>query len=73
MLIAKQVSLKTNNLGIHMKFEMYKDSSNQYRWRLKASNGEIIASGEAYRNRQDCINAVNLVMDTNRNTTFVEI
>lgn len=56
-----------------MKFEMYKDPSGQYRWRLKASNGEIIAHGEAYRNRQDCIHAVNLVMDTNRNTPFVEV
>lgn len=56
-----------------MKFELYKDSSNQYRWRLKGANGEIVASGEAYRNRQDCIDAVHLVMDTNRQTKFVEI
>ena len=56
-----------------MKFEMYKDPSGQYRWRLKAANGEIIASGEAYRNRDDCVNAVNLVMDTNRQTKFVEV
>jgi uncharacterized protein len=55
-----------------MKFEMYRDPTGQYRWRLRASNGEIIASGESYRNRQDCINAVNLVMDTGRKTTFVE-
>ncbi len=56
-----------------MKFEMYKDPSGQYRWRLKAGNGEIIASGEAYRHRDDCIRAVYLVMDTNRNTAFVEL
>lgn len=56
-----------------MKFEMFKDSSGQHRWRLKAANGEIIASGEAYRNRQDCINAVYMVMDTNRQTKFVEV
>ncbi len=56
-----------------MKFEMYKDPSGQYRWRLKARNGEIIASGEAYRNREDCIAAVSLVMDTNRKTEFIEL
>jgi uncharacterized protein YegP (UPF0339 family) len=29
------------------KFEVYK-SGNDYRFRLKAGNGEIVASGEAY-------------------------
>jgi len=32
------------------KFEIYK-SGTQYRWRLKAANGEIVASGEAYKTR----------------------
>lgn len=32
-------------------FEIYV-SAGQYRWRLKAPNGEIIAQGEAYRTRQ---------------------
>lgn len=30
------------------KFEVYEDKSGKYRWRLKAGNGEIVASGEAY-------------------------
>ena len=30
------------------KFELYKDKSGKFRFRLKASNGEIIAAGEAY-------------------------
>jgi uncharacterized protein YegP (UPF0339 family) len=30
------------------KFEIFTDKSKQYRFRLKASNGEIIATGEAY-------------------------
>ena len=55
-----------------MKFEMYK-SGNEWRWRLKAANGEIIAHGESYKNRDDCVRAVNLVMDTNRQTSFVEL
>lgn len=56
-----------------MKFELYKDSQGYWRWRLKAGNGEKIASGEGYVNKQDCISAVNLVMDTNRSTPFVEV
>ncbi|SEP52121.1 YegP family protein [Amycolatopsis saalfeldensis] len=30
------------------KFELYKDKSGQFRFRLKAGNGEIIATGESY-------------------------
>lgn len=54
-----------------MKYEMYKDNRGEWRWRLKAGNGEIIASGEGYHNKQDCQYAVTLVMDTNRQTPFV--
>lgn len=53
-----------------MKFEMWKDASGQYRWRLKAANGEIIASGEAYKNQSDCEHAVGLVMSTTTQTPF---
>lgn len=56
-----------------MKFELYKDGQGFWRWRLKAANGEIIASGEGYRNRADAVTVVNLVMDTNRQTAFVEV
>lgn len=27
------------------KFELYKDAKGEYRWRLKASNGQTIATG----------------------------
>lgn len=33
------------------KFEIYQDDSGEWRWRLKASNGEVIASGEGYKTR----------------------
>jgi uncharacterized protein len=45
-----------------MKYEVYPDSSGQWRWRLKAGNGQIIAvSGEGYLNLQDCKHAIELV------------
>jgi len=55
-----------------MQFEIY-PSGGQWRWRLRAGNGEIIASGESYINKIDCQNAVGLVMDTNRQTPFVAV
>lgn len=33
------------------KFEVYQDKAGSYRWRLKASNGEVVAQGEAYSSR----------------------
>ena len=30
------------------KFEIYKDARGEFRFRLKAANGEVVASGESY-------------------------
>ena len=30
------------------KFEIYRDRAGEYRWRLKAGNGEIVAVSEGY-------------------------
>jgi uncharacterized protein len=40
-------------------FEVYKDAKGQYRWRLKAANGNIIAGpGEGYKEKSDCLDAI---------------
>lgn len=45
-----------------MKYNVYRDYLNQWRWRLRAANGKIIAdSGEGYVNYGDCIHAIGLV------------
>ena len=36
------------------KFEVYKDAAEKFRFRLKAPNGEVIASGEAYESKDGC-------------------
>ena len=36
------------------KFEIYKDAAEKFRFRLKAPNGEVIASGEAYESKDSC-------------------
>ena len=40
------------------KFEMYADAKGKCRWRLKAANGEIIATGEAYESESSCKNGI---------------
>ena len=40
------------------KFEIYKDKAGEFRFRLKASNGEIIATGESYAAKQGVKNGI---------------
>lgn len=35
------------------KFEVFLDSSGEYRWRLRAANGQIVAQSEAYTTQED--------------------
>lgn len=44
-----------------MKYQIYKDPQRNWRWRLLAANNEIIASGESYANKADCLSAISLV------------
>jgi uncharacterized protein YegP (UPF0339 family) len=44
------------------KFELYKDSSGGYRWRLKSGNGQVIAtSGESYTTKDSAKNGIDAV------------
>lgn len=38
------------------KFEVYTDKAGEFRFRLKAKNGEIIADGEGYKTKSSCLN-----------------
>jgi len=40
------------------KFEIYKDKKGEFRFRLKASNGEIILVSESYKSRSSCTNGI---------------
>lgn len=40
-------------------FDLYKDSAGQFRWRLKSSNGQIIATGgEGYTTKAGAENGI---------------
>lgn len=43
------------------KFEMYLDKAGEYRFRLKAKNGQIIATSEGYKAKKSCLNGIESV------------
>lgn len=48
-----------------MKFVMYRDAKKEYRWKMVAANGNIVAdSGEGYKNKKDCLSTVESIKRT---------
>ena len=45
----------------HPKFEVYADKAGEFRFRLKATNGEVIAVSEGYKAKGSCLNGVESV------------
>ena len=45
----------------HPKFEVYQDKAGEYRFRLKAKNGEVIATSEGYTAKDSCLNGIESV------------
>lgn len=43
------------------KFEVYADKAGEFRFRLKARNGEIIAISEGYKAKASCVNGIESV------------
>ena len=43
------------------KFEIYTDKAGEFRFRLKATNGQIIATSEGYKKIASCLNGVESV------------
>jgi uncharacterized protein YegP (UPF0339 family) len=52
------------------KFEVYVDKAGEFRFRLKARNGEIIATGEGYKAKASCLNGIDSIR---RNAPDAEI
>ncbi len=45
----------------HPKFEVYTDKAGEFRFRLKATNGQIIAVSEGYKAMASCMNGIESV------------
>lgn len=56
----------------HPKFEVYKDKAGEYRFRLKATNGEIIATGEGYKAKSGCMNGIESIRKNAPDAEIVE-
>ena len=55
-------------------YSFYQDNQRQWRWRLVASNGQIIAaSSEAYHNQADCVHAAERAVSTNQFTPIEDV
>ena len=54
------------------KFEIYKDKKGEFRFRLKASNGEIIATGEGYTSKAGCKNGIDSIIKNAPEAEIVE-
>lgn len=56
----------------HPKFEMYEDKGGEFRFRLKARNGEIIATSEGYKTKASCENGIESVRKNAPEAEIVE-
>lgn len=54
------------------KFEVYTDKAGEYRFRLKARNGEIIAVSEGYKAKASCLNGIESVRKNAPDAEVVE-
>ena len=55
------------------KFEVYKDKKGEYRFRLKAGNGEIIATGESYPQKANCLKCIESIKKNAPDAKIVEL
>ena len=56
----------------HPKFEVYTDKAGEFRFRLKATNGQIIAVSEGYKAIAGCMNGIESVKKNAENAKIVE-
>ena len=54
------------------KFEVYVDKRGEFRFRLKAKNGEIIAVGESYKDKASCLNGIESIKKNAPDSEVVE-
>ena len=55
------------------KFEVYTDKAGEFRFRLKATNGQIIATGEGYKSKAGCMNGIESVKKNAVDADIVDV
>ena len=56
----------------HPKFEIYADKAGEFRFRLKATNGQIIAVSEGYTAKANCLNGIESVQKNAVDAEIIE-
>jgi len=55
------------------KFEIYQDRAGKFRFRLKASNGQVVATGEAYESKSNAKKGAESVQKAAAGASIVEV
>ncbi|MBN1272513.1 MAG: YegP family protein [Candidatus Aminicenantes bacterium] len=55
------------------KFEIYKDKKGEFRFRLIAANGQVIANSEGYKTKAACLKGIESVKQNAPKTDIVEV
>ncbi|MGV9263081.1 YegP family protein [Kitasatospora sp. NPDC003701] len=55
------------------KFEVYEDAGGKYRFRLKAGNGEIVATGQGYASKEAAHKGVDAVRRAAADASVVDV
>ena len=55
----------------HPKFEVYADKAGEFRFRLKATNGQVIAVSEGYKAMKSCMNGIESVKKNAQDAAIV--
>ena len=58
---AKLADLTEGMTATNPKFELFQDRAGEFRFRLKARNGEVIATSEGYSTKVSCLNGIDSV------------
>ncbi|MGA1975709.1 MAG: DUF1508 domain-containing protein [Conexivisphaerales archaeon] len=54
-------------------FEIYQDTASKFRFRLRASNGEIIATGEGYGSKESCMEGIESIKKNARSAELRDL
>ena len=55
------------------KFEIFKDKKDEFRFRMVAPNGQIIATSEGYTRKESCLDTIGSIQRNAADTEIVEV
>lgn len=55
------------------KFEIYVDKKGEYRFRYKAGNGQVVATGQGYASKEGCLKGIKSIQDNSADASIVEV